>query len=107
MTCLLGLQFKAVKPVGDRLLVKIDQGEPKSTGGVLLPTAAQSKQTAGSIVAAGDVQLVKVSGMHSTVVQRQTEGFTSYRLTANMSTYSRWHAEYGECSWDRYCFLHQ
>jgi co-chaperonin GroES (HSP10) len=55
------LQFKAVKPVGDRVLVKVDQEEAKSTGGVLLPTVAQTKQTAGSIVAAGDVNLVKVS----------------------------------------------
>jgi chaperonin GroES len=55
------LQFKAVKPVGDRVLVKVDREEGKSTGGVLLPTVAQTKQTAGSIVAAGDVSLVKVS----------------------------------------------
>ncbi|KAF6263644.1 chaperonin 10 kd subunit-domain-containing protein [Scenedesmus sp. NREL 46B-D3] len=52
-------QFKAVKPVGDRVLVKVDKEEGKSIGGVLLPTAAQTKQTAGSIVAAGDVNLVK------------------------------------------------
>ncbi|WIA08589.1 hypothetical protein OEZ86_011180 [Tetradesmus obliquus] len=52
-------QFKAVKPVGDRVLVKVDQEERASTGGVLLPTVAQTKQTAGSIVAAGDVSLVK------------------------------------------------
>eukprot|EP00882_Tetradesmus_deserticola_P001506 GHRQ01001626.1.p1 GENE.GHRQ01001626.1~~GHRQ01001626.1.p1 ORF type:complete len:225 (+),score=99.63 GHRQ01001626.1:139-813(+) len=52
-------QFKAVTPVGDRVLVKVDQEEGKSTGGVLLPTVAQTKQTAGSIVAAGDVNLVK------------------------------------------------
>jgi chaperonin GroES len=49
-----------VKPVGDRVLVKLDKEETKSVGGVLLPTAAQSKPTAGAIVAAGDVSLVKV-----------------------------------------------
>ncbi len=44
------------------MLVKLDKEETKSSGGVLLPTAAQSKPTAGSIVAAGDVGMVKVCG---------------------------------------------
>lgn len=54
------LQFKAVKPVGDRVLVKVDKEEQKSGGGVLLPTAAQSRPTAGSVVSAGDVNMVEV-----------------------------------------------
>lgn len=54
------LQFKAVKPVGDRVLVKVDKEEQKSGGGVLLPTAAQIRPTAGSVVSAGDVNMVKV-----------------------------------------------
>lgn len=49
-----------MKPVGDRVLVKVDKEEQKSIGGVLLPTAAQSRPTAGAVVAAGDVSLVKV-----------------------------------------------
>jgi chaperonin GroES len=49
-----------VKPVGDRVLVKVDKEEQKSVGGVLLPTAAQSRPTAGSVVSAGDVHMVKV-----------------------------------------------
>jgi hypothetical protein len=53
-------QFKAVKPVGDRVLVKVDKQEMKSIGGVLLPANAAKKPTAGSIVAMGDVSLVKV-----------------------------------------------
>lgn len=54
------MQFKGVKPVGDRVLVKLDKEEQKSVGGVLLPTAAQSRPTAGAVVAAGDVSMVKV-----------------------------------------------
>ena len=42
-------QFKAVKPVGDRVLVKVDKDEMKSIGGVLLPANAAKKPTAGSI----------------------------------------------------------
>lgn len=58
--CLPGSQFKGVKPSGDRVLVKVDKEEGKTQGGVLLPTAAQNKPTAGAIVALGDVSLVKV-----------------------------------------------
>lgn len=47
--------------MGDRVLVKVDKEEQRSVGGVLLPTAAQSRPTAGSVVAAGDVSMVKVS----------------------------------------------
>jgi co-chaperonin GroES (HSP10) len=53
-------QFKAVKPSGDRVLVKVDKEEGKTQGGVLLPTVAQNKPTAGAVVALGDVELVKV-----------------------------------------------
>jgi chaperonin GroES len=54
------LQFKAVKPVGDRVLVKVDKQESKTAGGLLLPSAAQTKPTAGAIVSTGEVQHVKV-----------------------------------------------
>ncbi|GAX74367.1 hypothetical protein CEUSTIGMA_g1816.t1 [Chlamydomonas eustigma] len=52
-------QFKAVKPVGDRVLVKVDKEEMKSIGGVLLPSSATKKPTAGQIVSVGDVTLLK------------------------------------------------
>ena len=53
-------QFKTVKPSGDRVLVKVDKEEGRTQGGVLLPTVAQNKPTAGAVVALGDVELVKV-----------------------------------------------
>lgn len=53
-------QFKGVKPAGDRVLVKVDKEEGKTVGGVLLPTVAQNKPTAGAVVALGEVQLVQV-----------------------------------------------
>jgi len=52
-------QFKAVKPVGDRVLVKVDKEEAKTQGGVLLPSIAQTKPTAGSIVGVGSVEFTK------------------------------------------------
>ena len=54
------VQFKAVKPSGDRVLVKVDKEELKSIGGVLLPSSATKRATAGTIVSVGDVTLVKV-----------------------------------------------
>jgi co-chaperonin GroES (HSP10) len=56
----LQLQFKAVKPVGDRVLVKVGKEETKTAGGLLLPSSAQQKPLAGDIVSAGAVQHVKV-----------------------------------------------
>ncbi len=49
-----------MKPVGDRVLVKVDKQDMKSIGGVLLPANAAKKPTAGTIVSIGDVTLVKV-----------------------------------------------
>ena len=46
--------------MGDRVLVKVDKEEMKSIGGVLLPSTASKKPTAGQIVSTGDVSLVKV-----------------------------------------------
>ncbi|KAG2430992.1 hypothetical protein HYH02_013524 [Chlamydomonas schloesseri] len=54
-------QFKAVKPVGDRVLVKVDKEEAKSVGGVLLPASVRNKPTAGSVIALGDAKSVKLS----------------------------------------------
>lgn len=53
-------KFKAVKPVGDRVFVRVDKEEAKTIGGVLLPSVAQKKPNAGSIIALGDASLVKM-----------------------------------------------
>lgn len=52
--------YTAVKPVGDRVFVKVDKEESKTAGGVLLPTNAQKKPTAGEVVAQGETMTVKV-----------------------------------------------
>ncbi|XP_075098035.1 20 kDa chaperonin, chloroplastic [Nicotiana tabacum] len=48
------VQYTSVKPLGDRVLVKIKTAEEKSVGGILLPTSAQSKPQGGEIVAVGE-----------------------------------------------------
>jgi chaperonin GroES len=47
-------QFTTLKPLGDRLLVKISNTEEKSSGGILLPTSAQSKPQGGEVVEVGE-----------------------------------------------------
>lgn len=46
-------QFKKVAPLGDRVFVKVDAAEATSAGGILLPSAAQEKATAGVVTARG------------------------------------------------------
>ena len=52
-------QYKTVAPVGDRVLVKVDVSEAKSTGGILLPTSAQKKPTQGEVTSVGSAKAVK------------------------------------------------
>lgn len=47
-----------VKPLGDRVLVKIKDAEEKTQGGILLPSTAQSKPQGGEVVAVGDGKTV-------------------------------------------------
>ncbi|CAI9779872.1 unnamed protein product [Fraxinus pennsylvanica] len=47
-------KYTALKPLGDRVLVKIKTAEEKTTGGILLPTAAQTKPQGGEVVAIGE-----------------------------------------------------
>jgi len=47
-------KYTSLKPLGDRLLVKIKTAEEKTSGGILLPTAAQSKPQGGEVVAVGE-----------------------------------------------------
>ena len=43
-----------VKPVGDRVLVKPNEGEEKTKGGIYIPQSAREKTTEGVVVAVGD-----------------------------------------------------
>lgn len=47
-------KYTSIKPLGDRVLVKIKTSEAKTTGGILLPTTAQTKPQAGEVVAVGE-----------------------------------------------------
>ncbi|KAK4432779.1 chaperonin, chloroplastic [Sesamum alatum] len=51
-------KYTSLKPLGDRVLVKIKTAEEKTSGGILLPTTAQSKQQSGEVVAVGEGRTV-------------------------------------------------
>ncbi len=42
-----------VKPLGDRVLIKVQEGENKTAGGIIIPQTAQEKTQNGVVVAVG------------------------------------------------------
>ncbi|MGI6433181.1 MAG: co-chaperone GroES [Sphaerochaetaceae bacterium] len=49
-----------IKPLGDRVLVKIEQGEEKTAGGIFIPQTAQEKTQVGNVAAIGDDESITV-----------------------------------------------
>ncbi|KAF0904527.1 hypothetical protein E2562_035349 [Oryza meyeriana var. granulata] len=47
-------QYILLKPMGDRVLVKLGSAEEKTVGGILLPWTEQSKPQGGEVVAVGE-----------------------------------------------------
>ena len=43
-----------VKPIGDRVLLSIEEVEEKTKGGLFIPQTAQEKTQTGKVVAVGD-----------------------------------------------------
>lgn len=43
----------AVKPLGDRVLVKIVEAEEKTKGGIILPDSAKEEKSEGEVIAVG------------------------------------------------------
>lgn len=49
----ISLAVSTVKPLGDRVFVKVNASEEKTAGGILLPDTAKEKPQIGEIVAVG------------------------------------------------------
>lgn len=49
-----------IKPIGERILVKIQEGEEKTASGIIIPQTAQEKTQEGVVVAVGDDESIKV-----------------------------------------------
>jgi chaperonin GroES len=43
-----------VKPLADRVMVKLEKNEEKTAGGIIIPETAQEKTQTGLVVAVGD-----------------------------------------------------
>ena len=49
-----------IKPLGDRVLVKMVEGETKTAGGIYIPQTAQEKTQEGVVVAVGNDESINV-----------------------------------------------
>ena len=49
----------AIQPLDDRVLIKVEDAEETSAGGIVLPDTAQEKPQRGKIVAVGTGKLTK------------------------------------------------
>jgi chaperonin GroES len=50
-----------VKPLADRVMVKLEKNEAKSPGGIIIPDTAQEKTQTGTVTAVGDdKEVIKV-----------------------------------------------
>lgn len=47
------LNVSTVKPLGDRVFVKVHEAEEKTAGGILLPDTAKEKPQVGEVIAVG------------------------------------------------------
>jgi chaperonin GroES len=46
--------YMKVKPLADRVMVKLEKNEAKTAGGIIIPDTAQEKTQTGVVVAIGD-----------------------------------------------------
>ncbi|MGC9313862.1 MAG: co-chaperone GroES [Sediminispirochaetaceae bacterium] len=49
-----------IKPLGDRVLVKPEEVEEKTAGGIFIPQTAQEKTQSGVVVAVGEDETITV-----------------------------------------------
>ena len=50
----------SIKPLGDRVLVKVSESESKTKGGLYIPDNAKEKTTQGTVAAIGTSEDIKV-----------------------------------------------
>lgn len=55
----------ALKPIGDRIIVRREVSDEKTAGGIILPDTAKQKPQRGEIVAVGPGKLSKKDGTRS------------------------------------------
>lgn len=50
----------SIKPLGDRVLVKVEEADQKTAGGIYIPDTAQEKTQNGVVLAIGDDEEITV-----------------------------------------------
>ena len=50
----ISINVSTVKPLGDRVFVKVNEAEEKTAGGIILPDNAKEKPQIGQVVSVGD-----------------------------------------------------
>jgi len=53
-------ELMTIKPMGDRVLVKMEQVQEKTAGGIFIPQTAQEKTQIAQVIAVGDDESIKV-----------------------------------------------
>ena len=53
MTCILIGEFMKFKPLHDRVLIEVLDGDEKTAGGIIIPDTAQEKPQEGKVIAVG------------------------------------------------------
>ena len=49
-----------VKPLGDRVLIKVEEAETKTASGLYIPDTAQEKTQTGTVIAIGEDEVIAV-----------------------------------------------
>ena len=66
-------------PLGDRVVVEREEGEKKTSGGILLPDSAKDKPARGTVVSVGDGKITDKGHRHPLQVKPGDRVvFTSY-----------------------------
>ncbi|KAI7734840.1 hypothetical protein M8C21_030682 [Ambrosia artemisiifolia] len=79
-------KYTTLKPLGDRVLVKISAAEEKTSGGILLPSTAQSKPQGGEVVAVGEGRTVGQQKVDVSVKITEAEETTAGGLLLTQSS---------------------
>ncbi|XP_020272374.1 20 kDa chaperonin, chloroplastic-like [Asparagus officinalis] len=74
-------KYTSVKPLGDRVLIKIKTSEEKTQGGILLPTTAQTKPQAGEVVAIGEGKTIGKTKVDSSLETGKQVVYSKYAGT--------------------------
>ena len=51
--------MSAIRPLGDKVVVKVLEAEEKTAGGIILPDSAKKKPTEGEVVAVGEGRVLE------------------------------------------------